>query len=95
LLVARLLLSAASEGRNQTGFEQKTAKEAKGGAARRKTSGFVSFAVFCSKSYQENKNLPDSSTSVNSLVLLSCNFLFSGEDLQPQKGTKITKAPAL
>jgi hypothetical protein len=39
--------------RNRRGFEQKATKETKGFAAGRKTSGFVAFAAFCSKSYQE------------------------------------------
>jgi hypothetical protein len=67
----------ARRSRNRRGFEQKEAKEAKGFAAGCKTSGFATFAAFCSKSSKEDKKRPDSRTSEFKLVLLSGNFLFS------------------
>jgi hypothetical protein len=43
-----MLPSAASEGRNQTGFEQKAAKATKPDALRPAATPFVSFVAFCS-----------------------------------------------
>jgi hypothetical protein len=52
----------ARRSRNRREFEQKAAKEAKWFSAGRKTSGFATFAAFCSKASREDKKLPDRST---------------------------------